>query len=148
MKMSNKKNYGTQWYKSFISTSLLLLVCSFSNAKNALQDDQLSELTSNSNNVDLKSIQRALRSIDQPLEKQQQESEHLIDLNVQSIQPQSMDEAVVLEYQLQKKRMVEQASLNEKRNAILAIIGLFDTDNTSDNLKRYHDDGITVEMMR
>ena len=102
-------------------------MCSFSNAKNALPDDQLSELTSNSNNVDLKSIQRALRSIDQPLEKQQQESEHLIDLNVQSIQPQSMDEAVVLEYQLQKKRMVEQASLNEKRNAILAIIGLFDT---------------------
>ena len=44
--------------------------------------------------------------------------------------------------------MVEQASLNEKRNTILAIIGLFDTDNTSDNLKRYHDDGITVEMMR
>lgn len=103
MKMSNKKNCGTQWYESFISTSLLLLVCSFSNAKNALPDDQLSELTSNSNNVDLKSIQRALRSIDQPLEKQQQESEHLIDLNVHSIQPQSMDEAVVLEYQLQKK---------------------------------------------
>jgi hypothetical protein len=148
MKMSNNNNCGMQWHKTLIGTSLLLTVCSFTSAKSFLPDHQLSELTSNSRNLDLQSIQRALISVDQPLEKQKQESAHFIALNVESIQPQSISEAVVLDYQLQKEKRAEQVSSNEKKGVVMAIIRLVDTDDTSDNFKRYHDDGITVEIKR
>lgn len=148
MKMSNNQKIGAQWYKTFICTSLLLMACSFTSAKSFLPDHQLSELTNDSRNLDLQNIQRALESVNQPLDKQKQESVHLIALNVESIQPQSIHEAVILDYQLQKEKRAEQVSSNEKKGAVMAIIRLVDTDDTSDNFKRYHDDGITVEIKR
>ena len=98
--------------------------------------------------MDAETIQRAQNSIAQPIDQQKKESKELSDQNNQAIQKQNIDEMVLSDYQMQKKKAAEQLMLNEKQTSTHSNIHLFDTVNQSDNLRMNYYEGITIEMKR
>ncbi|TCB46861.1 hypothetical protein E0H83_05770 [Acinetobacter terrestris] len=148
MKMKNKKSVYSQLHKNIVIINLLLLICSGSYAEVPLTDQKLSEQRSDSRHLDAETIQRAQNSIAQPIDQQQKESKELSDQNNQGIQKQNIDETVLSDYQMQKKKAAEQLMLNEKQAGTHSNIHLFDTVNPSDNLHMNYYDGITIEMKR
>ncbi|WP_313035329.1 hypothetical protein [Acinetobacter sp.] len=108
----------------------------------------MSEQTSDTKKLDAQSIQRVQNSIQQPIEQQNKESKELSQQNNQAIQQHSIDETVLSDYQMQKKKAAEQLRLNEKKDDTQTTIRLFDTVDQSDNLRMNYYDGITVEMRR
>ena len=98
--------------------------------------------------MDAETIQRAQNSIAQPIDQQKKESKELSDQNTQGIQKQNIDETVLSDYQMQKKKAAEQLILNEKQAGTHSNIHLFDTVNQSDNLRMNYYEGITIEMKR
>ena len=148
MKMKNKKSVYSQLQKNIVIINLLLIICSGSYAEVPLTDQKLSEQSSDSKHLDAETIQRAQNSIAQPIEQQQKESKELSDQNTQGIQKQNIDETVLSDYQMQKKKAAEQLMLNEKQAGTHSNIHLFDTVNPSDNLRMNYYDGISIEMKR
>lgn len=148
MKMKNKKSVCSQLQKNIVIINLLLIICSGSYAEVPLTDQKLSEQSSDSKHLDAETIQRAQNSIAQPIEQQQKESKELSDQNTQGIQKQNIDETVLSDYQMQKKKAAEQLMLNEKQAGTHSNIHLFDTVNPSDNLRMNYYEGITIEMKR
>ncbi len=148
MKMKNKKSVYSQLQKNIVIINLLLLICSGSYAEVPLTDQKLSEQRSDSKHLDAETIQRAQNSIAQPIDQQKKESKELSDQNNQGIQKQNIDETVLSDYQMQKKKAAEQLMLNEKQAGTHSNIHLFDTVNQSDNLRMNYYDGITIEMKR
>ncbi|OTG72301.1 hypothetical protein B9T26_10215 [Acinetobacter sp. ANC 4169] len=148
MKMNNKKDYTQQRVKKIIMMNVLLIMCTWCYADVHLEDNQLSEQTSDTTKLDVQSIQRVQNSIQQPIEQQNKESQELSQQNSHGIQQQSIDETVLSDYQMQKKKVAEQIRLNEKKGETQTTIHLFDTVNESDNLRMNYYDGITVEMKR
>ena len=148
MKMKNKKSVCSQLQKNIVIINLLLVICSGSYAEVPLTDQKLSEQSSDSKHLDAETIQRAQNSIAQPIEQQQKESKELSDQNNQGIQKQNIDETVLSDYQMQKKKAAEQLMLNEKQAGTHSNIHLFDTVNQSDNLRMNYYDGISIEMKR
>ena len=148
MKMKNKKSVYSQLQKNIVIINLLLLICSGSYAEVPLTDQKLSEQRSDSKHLDAETIQRAQNSIAQPIDQQKKESKELSDQNNQGIQKQNIDETVLSDYQMQKKKAAEQLMLNEKQADTHSNIHLFDTVNQSDNLRMNYYDGISIEMKR
>lgn len=148
MKMKNKKSVCSQLQKNIVIINLLLIICSGSYAEVPLTDQKLSEQSSDSKHLDAETIQRAQNSIAQPIDQQKKESKELSDQNNQGIQKQNIDETVLSDYQMQKKKAAEQLMLNEKQAGTHSNIHLFDTVNQSDNLRMNYYDGITIEMKR
>lgn len=148
MKMKNKKSVYSQLQKNIVIINLLLLICSGSYAEVPLTDQKLSEQRSDSKHLDAETIQRAQNSIAQPIDQQKKESKELSDQNNQAIQKQNIDEMVLSDYQMQKKKAAEQLMLNEKQTSTHSNIHLFDTVNPSDNLRMNYYEGITIEMKR
>ena len=148
MKMKNKKSVCSQLQKNIVIINLLFVICSGSYAEVPLTDQKLSEQSSDSKHLDAETIQRAQNSIAQPIEQQQKESKELSDQNNQGIQKQNIDETVLSDYQMQKKKAAEQLMLNEKQAGTHSNIHLFDTVNQSDNLRMNYYDGISIEMKR
>lgn len=148
MKMKNKKSVYSQLQKNIVIINLLLIICSGSYAEVPLTDQKLSEQRSDSKHLDAETIQRAQNSIAQPIDQQKKESKELSDQNTQGIQKQNIDETVLSDYQMQKKKAAEQLILNEKQAGTHSNIHLFDTVNPSDNLRMNYYDGITIEMKR
>ena len=148
MKMKNKKSVCSQLQKNIVIINLLLVICSGSYAEVPLTDQTLSEQRSDSKHLDAETIQRAQNSIAQPIDQQKKESKELSDQNNQGIQKQNIDETVLSDYQMQKKKAAEQLMLNEKQAGTHSNIHLFDTVNPSDNLRMNYYDGITIEMKR
>ena len=148
MKMKNKKSVYSQLQKNIVIINLLLLICSGSYAEVPLTDQKLSEQRSDSKHLDAETIQRAQNSIAQPIDQQKKESKELSDQNNQAIQKQNIDETVLSDYQMQKKKAAEQLMLNEKQAGTHSNIHLFDTVNPSDNLRMNYYNGITIEMKR
>ena len=148
MKMKNKKSVCSQLQKNIVIINLLLVICSGSYAEVPLTDQKLSEQRSDSKHLDAETIQRAQNSIAQPIDQQQKESKELSDQNNQGIQKQNIDETVLSDYQMQKKKAAEQLMLNEKQADTHSNIHLFDTVNQSDNLRMNYYEGITIEMKR
>ena len=148
MKMKNKKSVCSQLQKNIVIINLLLVICSGSYAEVPLTDQTLSEQSSDSKHLDAETIQRAQNSIAQPIDQQKKESKELSDQNNQGIQKQNIDETVLSDYQMQKKKAAEQLMLNEKQAGTHSNIHLFDTVNPSDNLHMNYYDGITIEMKR
>ena len=148
MKMKNKKSVCSQLQKNIVIINLLLIICSGSYAEVPLTDQKLSEQSSDSKHLDAETIQRAQNSIAQPIDQQKKESKELSDQNTQGIQKQNIDETVLSDYQMQKKKAAEQLMLNEKQAGTHSNIHLFDTVNPSDNLRMNYYDGITIEMKR
>ncbi|MFC6166178.1 hypothetical protein [Acinetobacter terrestris] len=148
MKMKNKKSVCSQLQKNIVIINLLLVICSGSYAEVPLTDQKLSEQRSDSKHLDAETIQRAQNSIAQPIDQQKKESKELSDQNNQGIQKQNIDETVLSDYQMQKKKAAEQLMLNEKQAGTHSNIHLFDTVNQSDNLRMNYYDGITIEMKR
>ena len=148
MKMKNKKSVCSQLQKNIVIINLLLVICSGSYAEVPLTDQTLSEQRSDSKHLDAETIQRAQNSIAQPIDQQKKESKELSDQNTQGIQKQNIDETVLSDYQMQKKKAAEQLMLNEKQADTHSNIHLFDTVNQSDNLRMNYYDGITIEMKR
>ena len=148
MKMKNKKSVCSQLQKNIVIINLLLVICSGSYAEVPLTDQKLSEQSSDSKHLDAETIQRAQNSIAQPIKQQQKESKELSDQNTQGIQKQNIDETVLSDYQMQKKKAAEQLMLNEKQAGTHSNIHLFDTVNQSDNLRMNYYDGISIEMKR
>lgn len=148
MKMKNKKSVCSQLQKNIVIINLLLIICSGSYAEVPLTDQKLSEQRSDSKPLDAETIQRAQNSIAQPMDQQKKESKELSDQNNQGIQKQNIDETVLSDYQMQKKKAAEQLMLNEKQASTHSNIHLFDTVNPSDNLRMNYYDGITIEMKR
>ena len=148
MKMKNKKSVYSQLHKNIVIINLLLIICSGSYAEVPLTDQKLSEQRSDSKHLDAETIQRAQNSIAQPIDQQKKESKELSDQNTQGIQKQNIDETVLSDYQMQKKKAAEQLMLNEKQADTHSNIHLFDTVNPSDNLRMNYYDGITIEMKR
>ena len=148
MKMKNKKSVCSQLQKNIVIINLLLVICSESYAEVLLTDQKLSEQSSDSKHLDAETIQRAQNSIAQPIDQQKKESKELSDQNTQGIQKQNIDETVLSDYQMQKKKAAEQLMLNEKQAGTHSNIHLFDTVNPSDNLRMNYYDGITIEMKR
>lgn len=148
MKMKNKKSVYSQLQKNIVIINLLLIICSGSYAEVPLTDQKLSEQRSDSKHLDAETIQRAQNSIAQPIDQQKKESKELSDQNNQGIQKQNIDETVLSDYQMQKKKAAEQLMLNEKQAGTHSNIHLFDTVNQSDNLRMNYYDGITIEMKR
>ena len=148
MKMKNKKSVCSQLQKNIVIINLLLVICSGSYAEVPLTDQKLSEQSSDSKHLDAETIQRAQNSIAQPIDQQKKESKELSDQNNQGIQKQNIDETVLSDYQMQKKKAAEQLMLNEKQAGTHSNIHLFDTVNQSDNLRMNYYDGITIEMKR
>ena len=148
MKMKNKKSVCSQLQKNIVIINLLFVICSGSYAEVPLTDQKLSEQSSDSKHLDAETIQRAQNSIAQPIEQQQKESKELSDQNTQGIQKQNIDETVLSDYQMQKKKAAEQLMLNEKQAGTHSNIHLFDTVNQSDNLRMNYYDGISIEMKR
>jgi len=146
--MKNKKSVYSQLQKNIVIINLLLLICSGSYAEVPLTDQKLSEQRSDSKHLDAETIQRAQNSIAQPIDQQKKESKELSDQNNQGIQKQNIDETVLSDYQMQKKKAAEQLMLNEKQAGTHSNIHLFDTVNQSDNLRMNYYDGITIEMKR
>ena len=148
MKMKNKKSVYRQLQKNIVIINLLLVICSGSYAEVPLTDQKLSEQRSDSKHLDAETIQRAQNSIAQPIDQQKKESKELSDQNNQGIQKQNIDETVLSDYQMQKKKAAEQLMLNEKQADTHSNIHLFDTVNQSDNLRMNYYEGITIEMKR
>ena len=148
MKMKNKKSVCSQLQKNIVIINLLLIICSGSYAEVPLTDQKLSEQRSDSKHLDAETIQRAQNSIAQPIDQQKKESKELSDQNNQGIQKQNIDETVLSDYQMQKKKAAEQLMLNEKQADTHSNIHLFDTVNQSDNLRMNYYDGISIEMKR
>ena len=148
MKMKNKKSVYSQLQKNIVIINLLLIICSGSYAEVPLTDQKLSEQRSDSKHLDAETIQRAQNSIAQPIDQQKKESKELSDQNNQGIQKQNIDETVLSDYQMQKKKAAEQLMLNEKQAGTHSNIHLFDTVNQSDNLRMNYYEGITIEMKR
>ena len=148
MKMKNKKSVCSQLQKNIVIINLLLIICSGSYAEVPLTDQKLSEQRSDSKHLDAETIQRAQNSIAQPIDQQKKESKELSDQNNQGIQKQNIDETVLSDYQMQKKKAAEQLMLNEKQAGTHSNIHLFDTVNQSDNLRMNYYEGITIEMKR
>ena len=148
MKMKNKKSVYSQLQKNIVIINLLLIICSGSYAEVPLTDQKLSEQRSDSKHLDAETIQRAQNSIAQPIDQQKKESKELSDQNTQGIQKQNIDETVLSDYQMQKKKAAEQLMLNEKQVGTHSNIHLFDTVNQSDNLRMNYYDGISIEMKR
>lgn len=148
MKMKNKKSVCSQLQKNIVIINLLLIICSGSYAEVPLTDQTLSEQSSDSKHLDAETIQRAQNSIAQPIDQQKKESKELSDQNTQGIQKQNIDETVLSDYQMQKKKAAEQLMLNEKQAGTHSNIHLFDTVNQSDNLRMNYYNGITIEMKR
>ena len=148
MKMKNKKSVCSQLQKNIVIINLLLVICSGSYAEVPLTDQTLSEQRSDSKHLDAETIQRAQNSIAKPIDQQKKESKELSDQNNQGIQKQNIDETVLSDYQMQKKKAAEQLILNEKQAGTHSNIHLFDTVNPSDNLRMNYYDGITIEMKR
>jgi uncharacterized membrane protein len=148
MKMKNKKSVYSQLQKNIVIINLLLIICSGSYAEVPLTDQKLSEQRSDSKHLDAETIQRAQNSIAQPIDQQKKESKELSDQNTQGIQKQNIDETVLSDYQMQKKKAAEQLMLNEKQAGTHSNIHLFDTVNQSDNLRMNYYEGITIEMKR
>jgi septal ring factor EnvC (AmiA/AmiB activator) len=148
MKMKNKKSVCSQLQKNIVIINLLLVICSGSYAEVPLTDQKLSEQRSDSKHLDAETIQRAQNSIAQPIDQQKKESKELSDQNNQGIQKQNIDETVLSDYQMQKKKAAEQLMLNEKQADTHSNIHLFDTVNQSDNLRMNYYDGISIEMKR
>ena len=148
MKMKNKKSVYSQLQKNIVIINLLLIICSGSYAEVPLTDQTLSEQRSDSKHLDAETIQRAQNSIAQPIDQQKKESKELSDQNNQGIQKQNIDETVLSDYQMQKKKAAEQLMLNEKQAGTHSNIHLFDTVNQSDNLRMNYYDGISIEMKR
>ena len=148
MKMKNKKSVCSQLQKNIVIINLLLVICSGSYAEVPLTDQKLSEQSSDSKHLDAETIQRAQNSIAQPIDQQKKESKELSDQNNQAIQKQNIDETVLSDYQMQKKKAAEQLMLNEKQAGTHSNIHLFDTVNQSDNLRMNYYEGITIEMKR
>ena len=148
MKMKNKKSVCSQLQKNIVIINLLLVICSGSYAEVPLTDQTLSEQRSDSKHLDAETIQRAQNSIAQPIDQQKKESKELSDQNNQGIQKQNIDETVLSDYQMQKKKAAEQLMLNEKQAGTHSNIHLFDTVNQSDNLRMNYYDGISIEMKR
>ena len=148
MKMKNKKSVCSQLQKNIVIINLLLIICSGSYAEVPLTDQKLSEQRSDSKHLDAETIQRAQNSIAKPIDQQKKESKELSDQNNQGIQKQNIDETVLSDYQMQKKKAAEQLMLNEKQAGTHSNIHLFDTVNQSDNLRMNYYDGITIEMKR
>ena len=148
MKMKNKKSVYRQLQKNIVIINLLLVICSGSYAEVPLTDQKLSEQRSDSKHLDAETIQRAQNSIAQPIDQQKKESKELSDQNNQGIQKQNIDETVLSDYQMQKKKAAEQLMLNEKQAGTHSNIHLFDTVNQSDNLRMNYYEGITIEMKR
>ena len=148
MKMKNKKSVCSQLQKNIVIINLLLVICSGSYAEVPLTDQKLSEQRSDSKHLDAETIQRAQNSIAQPIDQQKKESKELSDQNTQGIQKQNIDETVLSDYQMQKKKAAEQLMLNEKQAGTHSNIHLFDTVNQSDNLRMNYYEGITIEMKR
>ena len=148
MKMKNKKSVCSQLQKNIVIINLLLVICSESYAEVLLTDQKLSEQSSDSKHLDAETIQRAQNSIAQPIDQQKKESKELSDQNNQGIQKQNIDETVLSDYQMQKKKAAEQLMLNEKQAGTHSNIHLFDTVNQSDNLRMNYYDGISIEMKR
>ena len=148
MKMKNKKSVYSQLQKNIVIINLLLIICSGSYAEVPLTDQKLSEQRSDSKHLDAETIQRAQNSIAQPIDQQKKESKELSDQNTQGIQKQNIDETVLSDYQMQKKKAAEQLMLNEKQAGTHSNIHLFDTVNPSDNLRMNYYDGISIEMKR
>ena len=148
MKMKNKKSVCSQLQKNIVIINLLLIICSGSYAEVPLTDQTLSEQSSDSKHLDAETIQRAQNSIAQPIDQQKKESKELSDQNTQGIQKQNIDETVLSDYQMQKKKAAEQLMLNEKQADTHSNIHLFDTVNQSDNLRMNYYDGISIEMKR
>ena len=148
MKMKNKKSVCSQLQKNIVIINLLLVICSGSYAEVPLTDQTLSEQSSDSKHLDAETIQRAQNSIAKPIDQQKKESKELSDQNNQGIQKQNIDETVLSDYQMQKKKAAEQLMLNEKQADTHSNIHLFDTVNPSDNLHMNYYDGITIEMKR
>ena len=148
MKMKNKKSVYSQLQKNIVIINLLLIICSGSYAEVPLTDQKLSEQRSDSKHLDAETIQRAQNSIAQPIDQQKKESKELSDQNNQGLQKQNIDETVLSDYQMQKKKAAEQLMLNEKQADTHSNIHLFDTVNQSDNLRMNYYDGISIEMKR
>jgi uncharacterized membrane protein len=148
MKMKNKKSVCSQLQKNIVIINLLLVICSGSYAEVPLTDQTLSEQRSDSKHLDAETIQRAQNSIAKPIDQQKKESKELSDQNTQGIQKQNIDETVLSDYQMQKKKAAEQLMLNEKQAGTHSNIHLFDTVNQSDNLRMNYYDGISIEMKR
>ena len=148
MKMKNKKSVCSQLQKNIVIINLLLVICSGSYAEVPLTDQTLSEQRSDSKHLDAETIQRAQNSIAKPIDQQKKESKELSDQNNQGIQKQNIDETVLSDYQMQKKKAAEQLMLNEKQAGTHSNIHLFDTVNPSDNLRMNYYEGITIEMKR
>lgn len=148
MKRNNKKGYVQQRAKKTIVMNLLLMMCTWSYAEIYLEDNQLSEQTSDTKKLDAQSIQRVQNSIQQPIEQQNKESKELSQQNNQAIQQHSIDETVLSDYQMQKKKAAEQLRLNEKKDDTQTTIRLFDTVDQSDNLTMNYYEGISIEMKR
>ncbi|NNH35555.1 hypothetical protein HLH12_08360 [Acinetobacter sp. NIPH 2377] len=148
MKMKNKKSVCSQLQKNIVIINLLLIICSGSYAEVPLTDQKLSEQRSDSKPLDAETIQRAQNSIAKPIDQQKKESKELSDQNNQGIQKQNIDETVLSDYQMQKKKAAEQLMLNEKQADTHSNIHLFDTVNQSDNLRMNYYDGISIEMKR
>lgn len=148
MKMKNKKSVCSQLQKNIVIINLLLVICSGSYAEVPLTDQTLSEQSSDSKHLDAETIQRAQNSIAKPIDQQKKESKELSDQNNQGIQKQNIDETVLSDYQMQKKKAAEQLMLNEKQADTHSNIHLFDTVNQSDNLRMNYYDGISIEMKR
>ena len=148
MKMKNKKSVYSQLQKNIVIINLLLIICSGSYAEVPLTDQTLSEQSSDSKHLDAETIQRAQNSIAKPIDQQKKESKELSDQNNQGIQKQNIDETVLSDYQMQKKKAAEQLMLNEKQADTHSNIHLFDTVNQSDNLRMNYYDGISIEMKR
>ena len=148
MKMKNKKSVCSQLQKNIVIINLLLVICSGSYAEVPLTDQTLSEQRSDSKHLDAETIQRAQNSIAKPIDQQKKESKELSDQNNQGIQKQNIDETVLSDYQMQKKKAAEQLMLNEKQAGTHSNIHLFDTVNQSDNLRMNYYEGITIEMKR
>ena len=148
MKIKNKKSVCSQLQKNIVIINLLLVICSGSYAEVPLTDQKLSEQSSDSKHLDAETIQRAQNSIAQPIDQQKKESKELSDQNNQGIQKQNIDETVLSDYQMQKKKAAEQLMLNEKQAGTHSNIHLFDTVNQSDNLRMNYYDGISIEMKR
>ncbi|NNH25044.1 hypothetical protein [Acinetobacter terrestris] len=148
MKMKNKKSVCSQLQKNIVIINLLLVICSGSYAEVLLTDQKLSEQRSDSKHLDAETIQRAQNSIAKPIDQQKKESKELSDQNNQGLQKQNIDETVLSDYQMQKKKAAEQLMLNEKQADTHSNIHLFDTVNQSDNLRMNYYDGISIEMKR
>ena len=66
--------------------------------------------------------------------------------NSQEIQQQTIDETVLSDYQMQKKKAAELLHLNEKQDLTYSTVRLFDIVNQADSSRLNNFEGISIEM--